>query len=178
MAVLSRLALSSLAVCMVGLASQALSETAAAPASVITPPAAANSYKPKASESLDQVIAKTLPSFNLIYSNTSSGYLANNVTPSASSSVLVQLSIPFYNGGSDTAKKQDAKLKAMQSELEFQAAMRTFEKSLRQSQAEVLNSEDILASRAVSVRSAIASMRAVREQFAFNKGSLLDVISM
>ena len=101
-----------------------------------------------------------------------------NVTPSASSSVLVQLSIPFYNGGSDTAKKQDAKLKAMQSELEFQAAMRTFEKSLRQSQAEVLNSEDILASRAVSVRSAIASMRAVREQFAFNKGSLLDVISM
>ena len=66
----------------------------------------------------------------------------------------------------------------MQSELEFQAAMRTFEKSLRQSQAEVLNSEDILASRAVSVRSAIASMRAVREQFAFNKGSLLDVISM
>lgn len=134
--------------------------------------------KDATSEESKAVIAKTLPSFNLIYSNTSSGYLANNVTPSASSSVLVQLSIPFYNGGSDTAKKQDAKLKAMQSELEFQAAMRTFEKSLRQSQAEVLNSEDILASRAVSVRSAIASMRAVREQFAFNKGSLLDVISM
>jgi Tfp pilus assembly protein FimV len=46
---------------MVGLGSQALAETTAAPASVHTPPAAANSYKPKASESLDQVIAKTLP---------------------------------------------------------------------------------------------------------------------
>ncbi len=134
--------------------------------------------KDATSEESKAVIAKTLPSFNLVYANTSSGHLANNVTPSSSSSVLLQLSVPFYNGGSDTAKKQDAKLKAMQSELEFQAAMRTFEKSLRQSQAEVLNSEDILASRAVSVRSAIASMRAVREQFAFNKGSLLDVISM
>ena len=123
-------------------------------------------------------IAKALPSFNLVYSNTSSGYTANNITPSASSSVLLQMSIPIYSGGADKARKQDAKLKALQSELEFQAAMRAFEKSLQQSQAEVMNSEDILAARAVSVRSAISSMRAVREQFAFNKGSLLDVISM
>jgi len=61
MTALLRFALSTLAACMVGLGSQAQAETTAPPASVITPPAAANSYKPKASESLDQVIAKTLP---------------------------------------------------------------------------------------------------------------------
>ena len=78
MAVLSRLALSSLAVCMVGLASQALSETAAAPASVITPPAAANSYKPKPSESLDQVIAKTLPGSPLKIELLRQAFMAQN----------------------------------------------------------------------------------------------------
>ena len=61
MATLLRLALSTLAVCMVGLGPQAQAEAPSAPANVIAPPAAANSYKPKVSESLDQVIAKTLP---------------------------------------------------------------------------------------------------------------------
>jgi len=88
------------------------------------------------------------------------------------------MNVPIYNGGADKARKDDAKLKALQSELEFEAAMRSFEKVLLQNQAEVKNSEEILTSRSVSVRSAIASMRAVREQFAFNKGTLLDLISV
>jgi Tfp pilus assembly protein FimV len=63
---------------MVGLASQALAETAAAPASAMTTPAAANSYKPKASESLDQVIAKTLPGSPLKIELLRQAFMAQN----------------------------------------------------------------------------------------------------
>ncbi len=134
--------------------------------------------KDATSEESKAVIAKTLPSFSLVYSGTSQGHFVSNVTPSASQSLVLQLSVPIYNGGADQARKDDARLKALQSELEFDAAMRSFEKTLLQSQAEVKSSDEILTSRSVSVRSAIASMRAVREQFAFNKGTLLDLISV
>ena len=134
--------------------------------------------KDATSEESKAVIAKTLPSFSLVYSGTSQGHFVSNVTPSTSQSLVLQLSVPIYNGGADQARKDDARLKALQSELEFDAAMRSFEKTLLQSQAEVKSSDEILTSRSVSVRSAIASMRAVREQFAFNKGTLLDLISV
>jgi outer membrane protein TolC len=134
--------------------------------------------KDATSEESKAVIAKTLPSFSLVYSGTSQGHFVSNVTPSASQSLVLQLSVPIYNGGADQARKDDARLKALQSELEFDAAMRSFEKTLLQSQAEVRSSDEIMTSRSVSVRSAIASMRAVREQFAFNKGTLLDLISV
>ena len=134
--------------------------------------------KDAASEESKAVIAKTLPSFNLVYSNTSQGHFVANVNPASSSSLVLQMSVPLYDGGAGNARKDDARLKAKQSELEFEAAMRSFEKILLQNQAEVKNSEEILTSRSVSVRSAIASMRAVREQFAFNKGTLLDLISV
>jgi len=134
--------------------------------------------KDAASEESKAVIAKTLPSFNLVYSNTSQGHFVANVNPASSSSLVLQMSVPLYDGGAGNARKDDARLKAKQSELEFEAAMRAFEKTLLQNQAEVKNSEEILTSRSVSVRSAIASMRAVREQFAFNKGTLLDLISV
>jgi TolC family type I secretion outer membrane protein len=136
------------------------------------------SLKDAASEESKAVIAKTLPSFNLVYSNTSQGHFVANVNPASSSSLVLQMSVPLYDGGAGNARKDDARLKAKQSELEFEAAMRAFEKILLQNQAEVKNSEEILTSRSVSVRSAIASMRAVREQFAFNKGTLLDLISV
>jgi outer membrane protein TolC len=134
--------------------------------------------KDATSEESRAAIAKTLPSFSLVYSNTSQGHFVANVTPASSTSMVLQMSIPLYDGGAGKARKEDAALKAQQSALEFDVAMRSFEKTLLQSQAEVKSSEEILTSRSVSVRSAIASMRAVREQFAFNKGTLLDLISV
>jgi len=134
--------------------------------------------KDATSEESRAAIAKTLPSFSLVYSNSSQGHFVANVTPASSTSMVLQMSVPIYDGGAGRARKDDAALKAQQSALEFEVAMRSFEKTLLQSQAEVRSSEEILTSRSVSVRSAIASMRAVREQFAFNKGTLLDLISV
>ena len=49
---------------------------------------------------------------------------------------------------------------------------------LTQNQEDVRNSDALLAARKVAATSAISSMRAVREQFAFNKGTLLDLLTV
>ena len=65
----------------------------------------------------------------------------------------------------------------MQAEREFQSGLRQFERTVSDSQEEVKNSDELLAARKVAALSAISSMRAVREQFAFNKGTLLDLLT-
>jgi outer membrane protein TolC len=99
------------------------------------------------------------------------------LAPSQSTTLQVQIAYNFYTGGSDTAKKDQAKYKSLQAEREFQSGLRQFEKVLSQNQAEVKNSDDLVAARKIAAVSAISSMRAVREQFAFNKGTLLDLLT-
>ena len=134
--------------------------------------------KDASAQEAKNAMAKMFPSFNLVYSANSAGNFTSTPYPaSTSSSVVLQLNYPLYTGGADTARKEDAKLKAQQSEQEFQSGMRQYEKFLTQGQSDVINYEEIVKTRTVSVRSAIASLRAVREQFAFNKGNLLDLIT-
>ena len=132
--------------------------------------------KDSADETSSAAIAQMLPTFNLYYNNTVGGISAP-LAPSRSTALQVQLAYNFYTGGADTAKKDQAKYKALQAEREFQSGLRQFQKVLSQSQEEVKNSDDLLAARKVAAVSAISSMRAVREQFAFNKGSLLDLLT-
>ena len=124
-------------------------------------------------------VAKTLPSFQLVYNNSIAGMNAPSpIEPARSNSVIFQLKYEFYTGGADTAKKSDAMFKAQQALQEFESGMRSYQKVLSQSQSEIRNSEELIASRKVAANSAIDSMRAVREQFSFNKGSLLDLITV
>ena len=135
--------------------------------------------KDASAQEAKNAMAKMFPSFNLVYSTNSVGNFASTPYPgpTTSSSVVLQLNYPLYTGGADTARKEDAKLKAQQAEQEFQSGMRQYEKFLTQGQSDVINYEEIVKTRTVSVRSAIASLRAVREQFAFNKGNLLDLMT-
>jgi outer membrane protein TolC len=55
--------------------------------------------------------------------------------------------------------------------------MRQFEKNIIETREEVRNSDELINARKVAAISAINSMRAVREQFAFNKGTLLDLMT-
>ena len=127
----------------------------------------------------NSAVAKTLPSFQLVYGNTVNAFSAPSpVEPSRNSSLLVQLKYEFYTGGADTARKNDAMYKAQQAQQEFESGMRQYQKVLSQSQAEIRNNDELIAARKVSALSAIDSMRAVREQFSFNKGSLLDLITV
>ena len=127
----------------------------------------------------NSAVAKTLPSFQLVYGNTVNAFSAPSpIEPSRNNSLLVQLKYEFYTGGADTARKNDAMYKAQQAAQEFESGMRQYQKVLSQSQAEIRNNDELIAARKVSALSAIDSMRAVREQFSFNKGSLLDLITV
>ena len=126
----------------------------------------------------NSAVSKALPSFSMVYSNNGAGYNANNVSPSTSSSILFQVKYDFYTGGADTARKQDAMFKSEQAKNEFESGMLQYQKVLSQTQAEIRNNEELMAARRASTNSAVDSMRAVREQFAFNRGSLLDLITV
>ena len=124
-------------------------------------------------------VAKTLPSFQLVYNNSIAGMNApSSIEPARSNSIVFQLKYEFYTGGADTARKTDAMYKAQQALQEFESGMRSYQKVLSQSQSEMRNSEELISSRKAAANSAIDSMRAVREQFSFNKGSLLDLITV
>lgn len=132
-------------------------------------------------EDFKSASAKTLPSVQLVYNNSLNGVNGPTVpvdSPSRSSSMVVQLKYDFYTGGADTARKSDALYKSQQAWEEFQAGMLQYQKVLSQSQAEIRNNEDLIVARKASANSAIHSMRAVREQFSFNRGSLLDLITV
>jgi len=132
-------------------------------------------------EDYKSVAAKALPSLQLVYSNNINGVNGPTIpadSPSRNSSMVLQLKYEFYTGGADTARKNEAMYKSQQAWEEFQSGMRQYQKVLSQSQAEIRNNEDLIAARKASANSAIDSMRAVREQFAFNRGSLLDLITV
>jgi hypothetical protein len=132
-------------------------------------------------EDYKSVAAKALPSLQLVYSNNINGVNGPTIpadSPSRNSSMLLQLKYEFYTGGADTARKNEAMYKSQQAWEEFQSGMRQYQKVLSQSQAEIRNNEDLIAARKASANSAIDSMRAVREQFSFNRGSLLDLITV
>ena len=132
-------------------------------------------------EDYKSVSAKALPSLQLAYSNNINGVNGPTIpadSPSRSSSMVLQLKYEFYTGGADTARKKEAMYKSQQAWEEFQLGMRQYQKVLSQSQAEIRNNEDLIAARKASANSAIDSMRAVREQFSFNRGSLLDLITV
>jgi len=132
-------------------------------------------------EDFKSASAKGLPSLQLVYNNSLNGVNGPTVpvdSPSRSSSMVLQLKYEFYTGGADTARKSDALYKSQQAWEEFQAGMLQYQKVLSQSQAEIRNNEDLIAARKASANSAIDSMRAVREQFSFNRGSLLDLITV
>jgi outer membrane protein TolC len=132
-------------------------------------------------EDYKSVSAKSLPSLQMVYNNNLNGLNGPTVpadSPSRSTSTVFQLKYEFYTGGADTARKTEALYKSQQAWEEFQSGMRQYQKVLSQSQAEIRNNEDLIAARKASANSAINSMRAVREQFSFNRGSLLDLITV
>lgn len=118
-----------------------------------------------------------LPRLNLVYDNALNG-ISSAYGPSRNHSVVLELRYNFYTGGAESARNDGASYKASQAEQEFQAAIRQFDKIISQSQQEVRNSDDLVYSRRMAAVSAISSMRAVREQFAFNKGTLLDLLTV
>lgn len=102
--------------------------------------------------------------------------LASSGIPATDTSALLVWRYNFYTGGAESARRDQAVARRAQVERQFESAVRQFERDLAAAAAEVRNGEALQSSREQASRAAVASLRAVREQFAFNRGTLLDLL--
>ena len=82
----------------------------------------------------------------------------------------------LYSGGSELARKQQAEQRAKESQLTEDNLKRQLERALAQSVADVSSSTAAVAARKEAAKVAAVALEAVREQFAFRRGSLLDLL--
>lgn len=82
----------------------------------------------------------------------------------------------LYSGGSDLARKRQAEQRAKESQLAEDGLKRQLERALAQSLSDVKNSSAAVAARRDAVQVAAVALEAVREQFAFRRGTLLDLL--
>jgi outer membrane protein, adhesin transport system len=82
----------------------------------------------------------------------------------------------FYTGGADTARADQARQRAVEARLEVDVLRRQLDRALQQAVADVRTADALVAARADAVRVATSAYEAVREQFAFRRGTLLDLL--
>jgi adhesin transport system outer membrane protein len=82
----------------------------------------------------------------------------------------------LYSGGSDVARQQQAQQRAIESQLTEDNLKRQLERALAQSLADVRSSSTAVVARKDAAQVAAVALEAVREQFAFRRGSLLDLL--
>jgi adhesin transport system outer membrane protein len=102
--------------------------------------------------------------------------LAGNGLPGTDTSALILFRHNLYTGGADTARIGLATQRRNQSMFEYDATLREVERALQQALADVENGERIVAARMQTAEDTRESLRAVREQFVYNRGSLLDLL--
>jgi adhesin transport system outer membrane protein len=82
----------------------------------------------------------------------------------------------LYSGGADVARKQQADQRAVESRLAEDKLRRQVERAFAQAMADVNNSAAAVAARKEAAQVAAVALEAVREQFAFRRGTLLDLL--
>ncbi len=102
--------------------------------------------------------------------------LSGNGTPGTDTTALFVLRQNLYTGGADTARIGLAAQRRNQAMFEYDAVAREVERALQQAVADVQNGERIVAARMQTAEDTRESLRAVREQFVYNRGSLLDLL--
>jgi adhesin transport system outer membrane protein len=122
------------------------------------------------------MVAKGLPSVSVEASQTRRD-LAGPGQPGVDKSVYLVLRHNFYTGGADSAREDQSREKLSQSEEDLRAAKREAEKTFAQAMLEANSMESLIKSRLKAVELSADSLRMVREQFAYRRGSLLDLLT-
>jgi len=91
-------------------------------------------------------------------------------------SAQIKIQYDFYTGGAKAARASQAKAQAAQAFSDAESELRQAEKTLRQAQADVEAGGRTVAARREAASVAADSMKAVREQFAYRRGTLLDLL--
>ena len=82
----------------------------------------------------------------------------------------------LYSGGAELARKRQADQREKESQLGEDNLRRQLERAMAQSVADVRSSTAAVAARKEAVQVAAVALEAVREQFAFRRGTLLDLL--
>lgn len=82
----------------------------------------------------------------------------------------------FYTGGADTARADQVRQRAAEARLEVDVLRRQLDRALQQGVADVRSADALVAARSDAVQVASSAFDAVREQFAFRRGTLLDLM--
>lgn len=119
--------------------------------------------------------ANLLPGFYLELNNTRRD-IGGEGLPGTDRTAMVVARYNLFTGGGDLARKRLADQKAAEAWFDMQSQTRQLERTLTQVLAEVKNSTVAVKARKEAVQVASQALGAVREQFAFRRGSLLDLL--
>ncbi len=96
--------------------------------------------------------------------------------PSIDTSALLVMRYNLFTGFADSARREQAIRRVNQTEQDLANLIRQVERNIEQAQAQVDSADALIQSRRAAVRAASESLMAVKEQFAYNRGSLLDLL--
>ena len=102
--------------------------------------------------------------------------LGGGGTPGTDWSAGLAVRQNVFNGGADQARAQQAEQRAREARLGETNLRRQLERALAQAVADVQNSSTAVLARKEAAQVAAVALEAVREQFAFRRGSLLDLL--
>lgn len=137
---------------------------------------AAQAGREAAQSELKAVAARALPQLNFESTFTRRDQIGDGF-PGNDRTALFNFRYEFYTGGAAQARETQALSRVQQSDHDFQTAVLAFERFAAQVLAEASASDQLLLARIESAELAAASLRAVREQFAFRRGTLLDLLN-
>ena len=121
--------------------------------------------------------ASLLPSIRLEVSATRRDLAGGDaVLPGTDKAAMLVFKHNLYSGGAEIARARQAGHRAAESQLEEENLRRQIERAVVQTIAEVRNTTDVVAARKETVQVAAMAYEAVREQFAFRRGTLLDLL--
>lgn len=119
---------------------------------------------------------RALPAINLELSN-SRRDLVGPGTPGTDRSVMLVARQSLFGGWADTARIDQATQKLRQADEELESSRREATRALDQAVLESESLTQIVQTRAGSARLAADSLRMVREQYAYRRGTLLDLLT-
>jgi adhesin transport system outer membrane protein len=137
---------------------------------------AAIAAKEAAQAELKSVASRALPQLNLESSFTRRDQIGDGF-PGNDRAALLNFRYEFYTGGAAQARATQAESRLDQAHSDYQAVSLAFERFATQAVAEANAAGQLMVARIEAVELAASSLRAVREQFAFRRGTLLDLLN-
>ncbi len=102
--------------------------------------------------------------------------IGSGATPGLDKTIGLVLRQNFYTGGADTARKNQADQRTVEARLSLDNLRRQLERAIGQTLADARYTDALILARKDAVQVAAAAFESVREQFAFRRGTLLDLL--